>query len=241
MDAFREFWELVSTGSNWSGERGITHRASEHLRISLFATLVATVLALPPALVLGHLKRGGALAVSVVNLGRALPSFGIMLLAVPISLRWGYGIGFWPAFAALVVLGIPPIFTNAYTGVRGVDTGTVEAAVGMGMRRRDVLLRVELPNAAPLILTGLRVTTVQVIATATLAAYAGYQCLGSFVTEGIAAGDDGKLLTGAITVAVLSVCTDLAFAYAQRLATPWLRRHTRRVDVPLTDNRRMAA
>jgi len=240
MDAVSEFWDLVTTAANWSGERGITHRAYEHLRISLLATALAALLALPPALVLGHLKRGGAVAVSAVNLGRALPSFGIMLLAVPFSLRWGYGIGFWPAFVALVVLGVPPIFTNAYTGVRAVDQHTVEAALGMGMTRREVLLRVELPNAAPMILTGLRVATVQVIATATLAAYAGYQCLGSFVTEGLAAGDDAKLLTGAVTVAALSVCTDLAFAFTQRRATPWLRRRTHRGDVATVENRRMA-
>lgn len=241
MDAFSEFWQFVTTADNWSGNRGITHRTYEHLRLSLWASLVAAVIALPPAVILGHLRRGGLVAVTIVNVGRAVPSFGIMLLAVPISIRWGYGIGFWPAFVALVLLGIPPIFTNTYTGVRDVDRGVVEAAVGMGMTAREVLMRVEIPNATPLIIAGLRLTTVQVIATATLAAIAGFQCLGSFVTEGIAAFDDGKTLTGAVAVALLAIVTELSFSIAERLATPWMRRRTFRLSVARNRNRRLAA
>lgn len=239
--AFGEFWDFVTTSDNWSGNRGITHRTYEHLRLSLWASLLAAVLALPPAVILGHFRRGGLLAVTVVNIGRAVPSFGILLLAVPISIRWGYGIGFWPPFVALVLLGIPPVFTNAYTGVRDVDRGVIEAAVGMGMTAREVLTRVEIPNASPLILTGLRITTVQVIATATLAAIAGYQSLGSFVTEGIAAFDDGKTLTGAIAVALLAIVAEISFSIAERLAAPWLRRRTLRVGVTRNEHRRLAA
>jgi osmoprotectant transport system permease protein len=219
-----DWWEFVTQSSSWSGQRGITHRAYEHLQLSILATLFAALCALPPAVWLAHIRRGGTVAVSLVNLGRALPSFGIMLLAVPISIRWGYGIGFWPAFVALAFLAIPPIFINAYTGVSEVDRGVVDAARGMGMSPREVLFKVEIPNALPLILTGIRVTTVQVIATASLAAYAGYQCLGSYLTEGIASGDETKLYMGAIGIAVLAIVTDIVFAGIERAATPWLRR-----------------
>jgi osmoprotectant transport system permease protein len=228
MDAFGELWDFVTTSANWSGPRGIVHRTYEHVRLSGAAAAVAALLALPPAAALGHVRRGGLLAVSVVNIGRALPSFGIVALALPLSIEWGFGLGFWPTFAALVLLGIPPIFTNAYTGVRGVDPDTVEAAVGVGMSRRDVLLRVEVPNALPLILTGLRVSTVQIVATATLGALVGYPCLGSYVVEGLAQPDDGKLLTGAVAVALLAIATEVAFSTVERIATPWTRARGRR-------------
>ena len=221
--ALNEFSSFITTADNWWGNRGIANRVWEHLQLSMWSVLIAAVLALPPALALGHFKRGGLLAVSVVNIGRALPSFAIIALVLPFSLEWGFGLGFWPTCVALVMLAIPPMFTNAFTGVRDVDIGTVEAAEGMGMTPLRVLLGVEVPNAAPLILTGVRVSAVQVVATATLGALVGFGGLGSLIVEGFAQQDDGKLITGAVLVAVLSLLTSLLFNVIERLLTPWHR------------------
>ena len=223
MSALGECWDFLTSSDNWSGTRGIPVRAWATIRISAFATFISVAIALPPAVLLAHKRRGGFLAVSIVNIGRALPSFGIIALVLPISIAWGFGLGFWPTFVALVLLGVPPIFTNAYTGVREVDPGVVESDVGMGLRPRQVLTDVELPNARPLIITGIRITAVQIVATATLGALVGYQCLGSYVVEGKAQLDNGKLLAGAILIALLAIITETAFSGLERASTPWIR------------------
>jgi len=223
-----EFWDYITTADNWWGETGLAMAIYDHLRISGFAVLLAILIGMPPALLLGHLRRGGLLAISVLNIGRAVPTFAIIALAFPISLEYGLGFGFWPTAVALVLLAIPPIFTNTYTGVRGVDPGVVESAVGMGMGPRQVLLRVEVPSAMPLIITGIRVSAVQVIATATLGALFGFGGLGRQIVEGKAQQDDGKLLTGAVLVALLAIITEIGFSMAERALTPWAERRRRR-------------
>ena len=223
MEAVGEFFEFVTTADNWRGTRGIAQRTFDHLQLSVIAVLIATAVAFPISVALGHLRRGGLVAVWIVNIGRALPTFAVLALVLPFSLRYGFGLGFWPTAIALVLLALPPIFTNTYTGITEVEPGVVEAAVAMGMQPRQVAIRVEVPSALPLILTGLRVSSVQVIATATLGALVGFNCLGSFIIEGFAQQDDGKLLTGAVAVAVLSVATELAFSGLQRMLTPWAR------------------
>jgi osmoprotectant transport system permease protein len=221
VNAIHEFVRFVSTGSNWSGTPGIAHRTAEHLRLSLIATVVAAVVALPLAVWLGHVRRGGFAAQSFVNVGRAIPSLAILAMLFPISLRYGFGLGFWPTFGALLILAVPPMFTNAYTGVRAVDPAVVDASLGMGMTPTEVLLRVEIPNALPLILTGVRIATLQVIATATLGAYVGFNGLGSFINEGFRQQDNGKLLTGAIAVALCALLVDAAFGVVVRRSTRW--------------------
>ena len=228
MSAWSEFVDYVTLADNWWGRRGISTRVVDHVRISVAATAIAAAVAIPPALWLGHVRRGGALATAVVNVGRAVPSFAIVALALPISLRYGFGLGFWPTVVALVALALPPIFTNTHAGIVGVDPAVVDAARGMGMRGGEVLWRVELPNALPLLLAGLRISAVQVVATATLGAYVGFQGLGSFINEGFRQQDDGKLLTGAVLVAVLAIATELLFGVGQRLLTPWLNRKATR-------------
>jgi osmoprotectant transport system permease protein len=223
VSAWGEFTAYVTTAEHWWGARGILHRTADHVRISLVATAVAAALAVPPALWLGHIRRGGVTANAVVNIGRAVPSFAIVSLLLPVSLRYGFGLGFWPTLGALVALALPPIFTNTYAGVVGVDPAIGEAARGMGMRPGEVLRRVEAPNALPLALTGLRVSAVQVVATATLGAFVGFGGLGAYINEGFRQQDDGKLLTGAILVALLAIATELVFGLAQRASTPWLR------------------
>jgi osmoprotectant transport system permease protein len=239
VSALGELVDYVTTGANWEGRNGISQAVVDHVRLSAFSVAVAAVVAMPVAVLLGHLRRGGVVAVALVNIGRAIPTFAIVALALPFSLRWGFGLGFWPSAVALVLLGIPPIFTNTYTGVREVDPGVVESARGMGMRGSQVLTRAELPNALPLIITGLRVSAVQVVATATLAALVGYGGLGSLVVRGMSQRDDGKLLTGAVLVALLAILTELLFGVIERRASPWLRRRRSLADELARDMRPM--
>lgn len=227
MSAWGEFVDYVTLADNWWGRRGIATRIEDHVTISVVATAAAAALAVPPALWLGHIRRGGAVATAVVNVGRAVPSFAIVALALPISLRYGFGLGFWPTVVALVALALPPIFTNTYAGVAGIDPAVSDAARGMGMRGGEVLWRVEVPNALPLLLTGMRISAVQVVATATLGAFVGFGGLGAFINEGFRQQDDGKQLTGAVLVALLAIATELLFGVGQRLLTPWLTRKAR--------------
>jgi osmoprotectant transport system permease protein len=222
MGAVQDFTDFVTTSSNWWGDRGIIHRSIEHLRLSGVSVVVASAIATPAALFFGHVKRGGLAAQSIVNIGRAIPSFALLALLFPLSLQYGFGLGFWPTLVALVLLAIPPMFTNAYVGVRDVDTAIVEASRGMGMGERQVLLRVETPIALPLIITGIRLASVQVVATATLGGLFGFNGLGSYIFEGFAQQNDGKLLTGAVGVALLAIATELLFSLITRRATPWL-------------------
>lgn len=222
MGAFQDFTDFVSTSSNWWGDRGIIHRSVEHMRLSAASVLAASAIATPAAMFFGHVKRGGLAAQSIVNIGRAIPSFALLAFLFPLSLQYGFGLGFWPTLVALVLLAIPPMFTNAYVGVRDVDPAIVEASRGMGMGERQVLLRVETPIALPLIITGIRLASVQVVATATLGGLFGFNGLGSYIFEGFAQQDDGKLLTGAVSVAILAIATELAFSLIVRRATPWL-------------------
>jgi osmoprotectant transport system permease protein len=223
VDQLDELWTYLSTDANWWGANGIANRLREHLWLSLVALVLASGLALPPSLALGHVRRGGLVVATVVNIGRAVPTFAIVALLFPISLELGFveNLGFWPTAVALVLLAVPPMFTNAYTGVLEVEASVVEAARGMGLRPGQVLWRVELPNALPLVLTGVRVAAVQIVATATLGAYVGFGGLGAFISEGFAQGDDGKLLTGAVLVALLAIVVELAFGVVERAVTPW--------------------
>jgi osmoprotectant transport system permease protein len=232
MGAVQDFTNYVTDSSHWSGDRGIIHRSVEHLRLSGASVLAAGVIAVPAGLVVGHIKKGGFIVQSIVNIGRAIPSFAILALVFPLSLRYGFGLGFWPTFAALVPLAIPPMFTNTYVGVRDVEPSIVEASRGMGLGPVQVLFRVETPIAVPLIIAGVRVAALQVVATATLGAFVGFNGLGSFINEGFRQLDDGKLLTGSVAVALLAFLTELVFSVVARRATPWVARGRRRNVVP---------
>ena len=171
--------------------------------------------ALPIGVTIGHIGRGGNLAINVANVGRAVPSFALLVLAVQLV-----GIGFWPAFVALVALGIPPMVTNSYIGMREVDADVREAATGMGMRDRAVLWRVELPIAAPLIMAGVRTSAVNIVATATLAALVAWGGLGRFIVDGLAQRDTVQLFAGALLVALLSIAVEVSLTGLQRITTP---------------------
>jgi osmoprotectant transport system permease protein len=226
MGVLSDFWNYITTWSNWTGAHGIFALLVAHIRVSIFATLAAALLALPPAVALGHKRRGGFAANSIVNIGRAIPSLAIIAFCTTIS---AIGFGFRATLVALIVLAIPPMFTNAFTGVRDVDRNIVEAASGMGMTSTEVLTRVEVPTSLPLLITGVRISALQVVATATLGALVGFECLGSLILQGLAEPNNGKLLTGAVLVAVLALLTDGFFVIVQRLLTPWLHRRVRRV------------
>jgi osmoprotectant transport system permease protein len=205
---------------NWIGPSGILNRLREHVQLTAAATVAAAVLAIPPALLLGHRRLGGTFVVALVNIGRAIPSFAIVVLFLPISIRLGLGIGFWPTFLALLFLAVPPMFANTYTGVAGVDPDLVEASRGMGMTDREVLTKVELPMASPVILAAVRVATVQVAATATLGALVGWGGLGRFIVDGFSVRDNVLVFAGAILVAGLAIFLEVLLGWVERRVVP---------------------
>ena len=223
--------------AHWAGADGISRRLSEHAWISILAIAISLVVAGPPGVVLGHVRRGGVLAVGVVNIGRAMPAFALIAIALPISIRLGLGLGFWPTLFGLVVLAMPPIFTTCYTAVRDVDPAAVSSANGIGLRPRQVLLGVEVPLAAPVILAAVRVTAVQVVATAPLGALFGWGGLGRFIIDGFAVRDLEMAAAGAVLVALLAIGTDLAFGFAERVLMPHGVRRLRRADAALVVGR----
>jgi len=231
-ETWSQMWDYLGSDAAWHGRNGLPALLWAHLQLSFASLVIAVVVALPPAVVLGHVKRGALLAVSIVNIGRAVPSFAVIALLLPFSLRWGFGLGFWPTLVALVLLAVPPIFTNTYTGVRDVPADALEAAQGMGMQPAELVRKVEVPVAMPLILTGLRISAVQIIATATLGALVGFRCLGTPIVSGFTRSDKGPLLAAAILVALVALLTDGFFAQAQRWLVPWRRSGPSSFDNP---------
>jgi osmoprotectant transport system permease protein len=219
---FGEVVEWFTDPLNWEGSFGIPARLREHLITSGVSVLIAALIALPSGMYIGHRRRFEFLVVSVANMGRAIPSFGLLFLAVLVlGLGLGFPAEFRPAIIiALVLLAIPPTLTNAYVGIQNVDPDTLEAARGMGMTEPGILRVIELPLAAPLIVGGLRTAAVQVVATATLAAVVGGGGLGRFILDGFATGDDAQIFGGAVLVALLAILTELAFALLERLVAP---------------------
>lgn len=206
--------------AHWTGVNGIPNRTWEHVQITAAATSLAAVVAIPPAVILGHRKQGGTIVVGIVNLFRAVPSFGIVVLALPITISLGLGFGFWPTFLALLFLAIPPMFANSYTGVAGVDPDLVEAARGVGMTDAQCLLGVEVPTASPIILAAVRVASVQVIATATLGAVVAWGGLGRYIIDGFAQQDEVTVFAGALLVAGLALATEAAMSGVERVLVP---------------------
>lgn len=220
MNLIAEALQWIVDPEQWSGPGSIPIRITEHLQMSIQSLLVAALIALPVGVFVGHKRRFEFAAVTVGNLGRAVPSFGILAFAWIFTNSWPGALGFWPTFIALVLLGIPPILTNTYVGVKGVDSDTLEAARGMGMSERGVLLGLELPLSTPLIVVGLRTAAVQIVATATLGAVASWGGLGRFIVDGFAVRDQPQILGGAILVAVLAIVTEAIFSILERLLAP---------------------
>ena len=220
METLQSVIDWFGDPVNWSGSQGIPQRLLEHLLYSWVAVLLAAPVGVALGLYIGHARRFEFITVTTANLGRALPSFAILALAFPIALRYDLGFSIWPTVVALFFLAIPPILTNTYVGVKEVDEDTVESARGMGLTGSQILLRVEMPLAAPLMVNGLRTATVQVVATATLAALIAGGGLGRFIIDGFARQRDEMILGGALLVAGLAILTELFFALVQRMVTP---------------------
>ena len=207
--------------AHYQGTDAVQARIAEHGIVSGLAVLVGVLVALPIGLYLGHTGRFGFLAVNVANIGRAIPSLAAIALAIPIAgtlLGVQNGLGFWPTFFALIPLAIPPILTNAYVAVRGVDRDVVEAARGMGLSEGGILRRIELPLALPLILAGVRTAAVNVVATATLGALVAFGGLGRYIVDGLALQEYDRLFAGALLVALLAIAVEVAFGRFEHAA-----------------------
>jgi osmoprotectant transport system permease protein len=208
--------------ANISGPTGYLQRLLEHIILSGAALLTATVIALPAGLYIGHTRRFANAAINVANIGRALPSYALVVMILPISLSLSpeYGLDPIPTFVAMTLLAIPAILIGAYAGLRSVDRDLLEAGRGMGLRERQILTNLELPIASPVIIGGFRTATLQVIATATIGAIVSGGGLGRFIVDGIHNQDFTMVIAGVILVATLAILADLILALVQRRLTP---------------------
>jgi osmoprotectant transport system permease protein len=222
----------LTAPGHWHGTDGIATRLAEHLALSGTALALAGVLALPAGMWLGHTGRGAQMVINALNVGRALPSLAILAFALPLSFWLGLGLGFWPTVLMLVPLGVPLILINCYGAIRSVDREAVDIAWGMGMRGWDVFREVELPLAVPMILGGVRNAAVTIAATAPLGALVASGGLGRYIVDGLARQDTGRLVTGALLVALLSIATEVGFDRLERVVVSPAVRAAQRLDTP---------
>ena len=227
MDLLAKVAAWFANPATWSGPDGIPIRLLEHVGISAASLLIAGAIALPIGLAIGHTGRGASFAINLANLGRAIPSLAAIGIVVPFTQALDPELGFslYPTVIGMVVLAIPPILVNAYTGIAEVDRDLVESARGMGLREREILGGVEIPVAMPVLFAGIRSAAVQVIATATLGAIYAFGGLGRYVVDGVAQNDNGKLFGGVILVAILALGAEASLSLLQRVLTsPGVRR-----------------
>ncbi|UDY35135.1 ABC transporter permease [Dermatobacter hominis] len=210
-------WVFFTSSESWRGDNGIWARLLAHVWVCVLALAAAGVLAIPGGLALGRRRRGQVVASAVANIGRAIPSLAVLAFVVAA----GGGIGFLPTFVAMFALAVPPMFVSTATAIAELDRDVIDAGRGLGMTPLGLLRRVELPLASPLILSGVRIATGQVIATATLGAFVGYNTLGRFITLGRANRDDGMLYGGVVLVVGLALIADVGIRAVARAATPW--------------------
>jgi osmoprotectant transport system permease protein len=227
IDFVQQALSFIFTAANWGGPAGLAARIGEHLQYTVVAVLVSALIAIPIGMLIGHTGRGTFVVVAGVNALRALPTLGVLLLGV---LLWGLGLV--PPTVALMLLGIPPLLAGTYAGIANVDRAVVDAARSMGMTESRVLMRVEVPNALPLILGGLRTATLQIVATATVAAYASLGGLGRYLIDGIKVRQFHIALVGALMVTALALVLDAALAFAVWASVPGTGR-MRRMPQPL--------
>lgn len=213
----------LTTAANWSGSSGILHRLVQHLGYSGATILIALLLALPLGLLTGHTRHGGIPLTVLSNTTRALPTLGLLTLFAILV-----GVGIDAAIIPLLLLAIPAILVSSNVGITGVDPALVDAAYGMGLTSFAVLWRVEIPLALPSIILGLRTAALQVVSTATIAAYVGLGGLGRYIIDGQASGNFTELGAGAVIVAGLAIVTEGVFLLAQRmLVSPGVRQRVR--------------
>jgi osmoprotectant transport system permease protein len=230
MNAFGSMFGWLADPAHWQGAGGIPARLLEHVEYSLLAMLIAAIIAIPLGLVLGHIDRGEVLILTFANSIRALPTLGLVTLLVILS-----GVGLMPPLIALILLAVPPMLVNTFEGVRSVDRTLVDAATGIGLSGRTTLMRVEVPVALPLIFLGIRLALIQVISTATIAAYVGLGGLGRFIFDGLGSQQFDQVAGGAFLVAVLAVVAEAALlALNALLVSPGISRRTRLLSRPAT-------
>lgn len=227
INFLQEALSYIFTAANWGGPAGLAARIGEHLQYTLMAVAVSALIAVPIGMLIGHTGRGTFVIVTGVNALRALPTLGVLLLGV---LLWGLGLV--PPTVALMLLGIPPLLAGTYAGIANVDPPVIDAARSMGMTETRILMRVEVPNALPLILGGLRTATLQIVATATVAAYASLGGLGRYLIDGIQVRQFHIALVGALMVTALALILDAVLALAVWLSVPGTGRVGRRGGMP---------
>ena len=225
MDFIQQTLAWLTDPAHWSGPNGIPTRLAEHIYVSGISLSIALVIAIPIGLYIGHTGKYTNLVVNTANLWRALPSLAVIAIVLPITSRLDPQLGFkvYPTVIAMVVLAVPPILVNTYSGIYGVDRDMLEAGRGQGMSELQILRGVELPLAVPVIATGVRSAAIQVVATATLGAVFGFGGLGRYLVDGLAQisqGGVGMIGAGAVLVAMLVIVTEIFFALLQRLLTP---------------------
>ena len=214
MNLFLDALGWLFTPENWGEASGISSRLQQHLYFTLAVVAVACVLAFPAGVAIGHTRRGVAVVPMVTASARALPTLGLLTLVG----LWS-GLGLVAPFCALLVLAIPPMLAGAYSGITSAEPVTVDAARAIGLSSWQVLTQVELPAAVPLLLEGLRSTTLQVVATATLAAYTADVGLGRFLFISLKTRDRAQMIGGALLVVALALALDLLLVLAKRLIT----------------------
>jgi osmoprotectant transport system permease protein len=207
--------QWLTAPAHWQGPDGIPVRLAQHVQLSAESVAIGALIALPIGVGLGHFGRFGNLAINISNIGRAVPSFGILVIAFQV-----FGLGDGPIILALTALAIPPMVTNSYVALREVDADIREAARGMGYRELAQLLRVELPLAVPLIMAGIRTSAVQVVATAALAALIAGGGFGRYIVDGLAQQDYTKLFAGAVLVAALALATEVSLWALEKVLVP---------------------
>lgn len=205
-------WNFLSSSDNWSGPAGIPTRIVEHLGYTGLSLAVAIVVAVPVGMYIGHTGKFAFLAINIGNASRALPTIGLLTLVVLLTTR-----GLWPVVLVLALLAIPPILTSTYAGIQNVDPLVVDASIGVGMTPREALFKTKLPMALPVMFGGLRSGVLQLVSTATVAAYVGLGGLGRYILDGAPQNDYGKMAAGALLVALLAIALDLLLAGLSRL------------------------
>lgn len=206
----------LGQADNWTGTSGLAHRAWQHLWLSALAVVIACVIAVPIGMLVGHTRKGAGIIGGLSGAARAIPTLGVLTL---VGLFLGIGIG--APLVALVILAVPSILAGTYSGIQAVDRTTTQAATAVGMNAAQVLCRVELPLALPVILGGVRAAALQVISTATLAAYTADVGLGRILFHGLKMRDYSEMLGAAVVVAALALATELLFVTLQRLVTKY--------------------
>jgi len=215
MSLFGEALRWIGDGSHWGGPGGIDTRLVQHLWVTFAAVAIAAVLAVPLGVLIGHTGRGRLVVVALAGAVRAVPTLGLLTL-----LGLALGIGVEAPLLALVALAFPSLLAGAYAGIEAADRGAVDAARAVGMSEWQVVTRVELPLGASVLLGGVRAATLQVVATATLAAYISDTGLGRYLFSGLKSRDYAQMLAGALLVAALALVLDLLMAALQRASSP---------------------